>query len=296
MHEHNPTLGNILLAWELHIEVIVGLIAVGVIYTRGWAHTQHRADRRRQEAWRLVLFLGGLIVLGLAIVSPIQTLTSRLFSAHMVQHLMFTVLAPILLLSADPIPTLLAGLPVGLRRWLETRFLRETGLARALYRLTSPGVAWILFIVTLIGWHDPGVYDAAQRNVLLHPVEHLSFLGTALLFWWHVSGASPHARRLPRGARLAYLLVTSVPVIGAGLFIAGTADPLYPFYADAPRLWDISVSQDQQLGGMIMAITGSLMFLLGGLVFVAQTLQTDQVRSSQTEQEWNGDAPVQAPG
>jgi putative membrane protein len=164
-----------------------------------------------------------------------------------------------------------------------------SGLIQRLYRLVSPGLSWMLFVITFWGWHDPTVYDAALRYTLLHPVEHLSFLGTALLFWWHVSGNSPHTHGWPRSARLAYLIATSVPVMAAGMFIAASGQPLYKHYTNVGRLWNITPLQGQQWGGMVMFATGGLMFVLGGLIFTAQMLQEPEPEPPPPWFEWDVD-------
>ena len=109
-------------------------------------------------------------------------------------------------------------------------------------------------------------------------------------------GNTSTAIALARGARIAYVLST-VPVnMAAGVTIAFSGQPIYPYYAAVPRLWGMTVLQDQMLGGIIMWIPGSMMFILAALVLVAQWLQEEERKPPLPEAEWATEEAMVAPG
>jgi cytochrome c oxidase assembly factor CtaG len=201
--------------------------------------------------------------------SPIDVLSAQFFYMHMIQHLLLVMIAPPLLWIANPMPVAMWGLPAPLR--LEVgRWLRPSAPFRRLLRsLTTPGLSWLYFVAALVGWHEPAAYNATLQYELLHDLEHLTFLGTAMLLWWHIVGAAPHIHsRMPIGVRIAYA-VAVVPVnMLTGVAISFATEPLYN-YGGVPRLGSLTVLEDQMLGGVIMWIPGSMMYLIAALVLVA---------------------------
>lgn len=226
---------------EWHAEVLAGLAAIALLY--GWLA---RRQRRRPPAGRLLALAGSLAVFAGALNGPLHDLSDRyLFSAHMVQHLLITLAAP---------PLLLAALPPGMLAPL----LRRRPPARALRALTRPPVAFALYNAALVGWHLPAPYEAALEHHGLHIVEHLTFIATALLAWWPILSTEPSLPRAAYGVRLLYLFLLSLPMTAVAAFVTLAERPLYPFYAAAPRLFDLSPLQDQRLGGVIMWVPAAL--------------------------------------
>ena len=141
-----------------------------------------RSRWRLAVTWRLVSYWGGVdISAALALLSPIDALGQQLFFMHMIQHLLLIMIAPPLLLIANPMPFLLWGLPTGLRRQCRWCCLARHCIENLVFGngcerlLTQPGIVWMLWVISLIGWHDPGMYNAALRYEWLHDVEHLTF-------------------------------------------------------------------------------------------------------------------------
>ena len=167
----------------------------------------------------------------------------------MVQHLVLTLVVA---------PLLLAGTP----GWMLDRLiepLRRWRLGRTVVRaLTRPVPALALYAVALITWHLPGPYNAALEIHGWHIVEHLVLLATAVLAWWPVASASTLAPRLHYGAQILYLFAFGVPMTVVASMITGAERVLYPFYAAAPRLWDLTPLADQRLGGVIMWVPAAL--------------------------------------
>ncbi len=225
-------------AWtsgELHGDVLLGAGLLAVAYAVAWA----RGPRR--HAGEPVWFFAGLGVLLLALNGPLHDLSDYdLFSAHMVQHLLLTLVVA---------PLLLAGTPAFMLDRLLGPLLRSA-LGRFAVRATTRAVpALALYAVALIGWHLPLPYNQALERHGWHVVEHLVLLATSVLAWWPVVSASTLAPRLPYGAQILYLFALGIPMTVVASMITGAERVLYPFYGAAPRLWGLEPLADQRLGG-----------------------------------------------
>jgi cytochrome c oxidase assembly factor CtaG len=276
----SPVLIGWLLDWEWRPEVILALGSLGAVYGLGWWRLRRRGHRRLANGWRLAAYLGGLGALALALLSAVDTLQEQLFAMHMVQHKLLTMAAPPLLLLGNPLPFFLWGMPAGFRRAVGRPLARETLFRRGLRRLTAPWAAWALFVVTLWLWHMPAAYDAALRYEFLHDVEHFAFFWTSLLFWWHVTGAAPRVHgSFGYGLRITYVLAALAQNEILGMSIAFAREPLYPYYATAPRLWGLSALDDQKLGGTIMWVVGGEMYVDTVIVLLARLLRQEEKRA-----------------
>lgn len=268
---------RLLRAWDFRPEVVLVLLLAAMLFSLGWWRLRQVPSARFAKGWRLAAYLSGLGLLGLALLSPIDTLASYLLSMHMVQHLLLVMLAPVFLLIANPLPFTLWGMPAPLRHRVGGLLSRGTWLRRALTALTSPGVVWIALVVILVGWHDPMAYDAALRIELVHNLEHLTFFGVAMLFWWHVTGAGPRIHSASSaGVRIALLLATVPITMGIGIVVALSTQPIYLNYMAVPRVLGLSVMEDQQLAGAIMWIPGSMMLILAVLVLIARVMSAEE--------------------
>ena len=199
---------------------------------------------------RVQTFLLGSLVLFIALCSPIETLgDGYLLSAHMIQHLLITLIAP---------PLLLLGTP----RWLFRPLLRLP-LALPIGRLlTNPVVAFLSFNIAFAAWHVPAFYEATLRSLPIHVLEHVMFIATATLTWWPVFSPMDELPRLSDPAQCLYLFIQSIPPTILGALITFADFVLYPTYARAPRVWDLSPQLDQQAAGLIMWIPGALVYLV----------------------------------
>jgi putative membrane protein len=164
----------------------------------------------------------------------------------MVQHLLLTLAAP---------PLLLAGLPSSLIELTPV-------LAALLRRLTAPVIAFASYNAVLVFWHLPLLYGWTMENHGVHIGEHLLFLGTALLLWWPVAGPRLGKEGMAPPVQLLYLFLAGVPMILVAAFVTLADEPLYRFYAEAPRTFGLSPLADQVAGGVIMWVPGSLVYLL----------------------------------
>jgi putative membrane protein len=219
----------------MHAEVLVGLLALGGAWMGAWLLRRERPSRARALA-----FFAGLAVFLGATTGPLHDAAERyLFSAHMLQHLLLTLVGP---------PLLLAGTPA----WMGDALLGRGLRARAARTLTRPLPALVLYSVALAGWHFPGPYDAALTTPALHALQHATMVSTAVLAWWPVLGPSTVATPVHYGAQILYLFALGMPMTVVAAMITGADGLLYTFYADAPRVLPLDPLEDQRLGGLIM--------------------------------------------
>ncbi len=203
--------------WDLHPSVVIGLAVLGGLYVY-WGGL--RAPRRR-----VVSFAAALAVLCLALNGPLHNLSDTyLFSAHMVQHLVLTLVFP---------PLLLYGAPASVVRPL----LPPRSVFRFARWATRPLAAGVLFSAPITLWHFPQFYQAALERHPLHIVQHLVFIATAVIMWWPVLSPVPELPRASYPAQLMYLFLLGIPMSLAGAMITLAERVLYPFYSVAPRVW-----------------------------------------------------------
>lgn len=267
-------------AWSWRPAVLLVVGALAVLYVRGWSRL-YRAPRTRGAApgWRLAVYLAGLASVILALCSPLELMAELSFTAHMIQHQLLIMWAPPLLLLGAPFPISLWGLPPRFRRRVGALVSHPGPVRRALGTLTWMPVAGALYTVTLWGWHHPVLYEAALRYPILHDIEHLTFFGTAVLFWWPIVNPAPRFRRLTSGvmygARIGYLILATAQntLLGAVLGLAERV--FYPSYAATPRLLaDWNPVDDQAFGGGVMW-SGSHMFLLAVLILLHRAMDAE---------------------
>jgi putative membrane protein len=250
-------------AWNLDPVLVAGLVLAVWAYRRG----QPGGPRRDVDAWRARCFTGATLALGVALISPLDALSTALASAHMVQHMLLVlVAAPLLALSA-PWSTLLRGSPLGVRR-AAGRWRRRLGLRRASLRaLRHPVTVWLLPVGTLWFWHAAVPYDAALHNQLLHVLEHASFLVTALLFWRVVIGTrSPE--RVPNGLGVLLVFAMAMQSVLLSVLLTFARAPWYAGYATTTTPWGLAPLADQQLAGVIMWIPAGLVYLVAALTLM----------------------------
>ncbi len=197
---------------------------------------------------RRLSFAAGAVVVLLALVSPIDTIgEERLFSVHMLQHVLLGDLGPLLIVLG-----------------LDGRLLRPL-LAlrplRALRALAHPLVALPLWAVDLCAWHLPVLYDAALRNAGVHACQHVLFLGCGALMWAALFEPLPGPRRFSFPWKAAYLLGMWVVWLALSQVFLWSDRPYYAPYLDGPRTWGLGPLADQRAGGGVMLVEGSFTML-----------------------------------
>jgi cytochrome c oxidase assembly factor CtaG len=216
-------------AWQADLDttLVVPVLALTYLFLAG---------RYGTTVDRAASFAGALVLLALAFWTPIHHLGLHyLLTAHLLQNVVLAEWAPLLAV---------LGISAGMAR---------AAARSAVWRgLTLPAVALPLWLASYYVWHVPAVYDAALRHQssLIH-LEHASYFGTGVLFWWPLVHDRPH--RHASGFRALYAFAAFVLAAPLGLLLALLPRAIYGFYTHAPRIWGLSPLADQELAGVTMA-------------------------------------------
>ncbi|MGB2694031.1 MAG: cytochrome c oxidase assembly protein [Dehalococcoidia bacterium] len=233
--------------WNVHVDAILLVMALSWGYYYATTELRPRvSDAARVKRGQVILFSLGVLALYVGAGTAIHDLgEQRLLSIHMVQHLLFTLVAP---------PLLIAGTPA----WLWQALLCGPKVYPISRLLTRPLVAFTMFNAIQVLIHLPPTVDLALHVGAFHFFVHVLLVLSALLMWWPILSPLPQLPRLSYPLQMAYLFVQSiVPAVLASFLTFGTT-VIYPFYEQAPRTWGISPLTDQQMAGFVMKIVGSL--------------------------------------
>jgi len=263
----------ILSSWSFDPKITLGIVAVIILYLRGW-RILHRTSPARFPGWRALAFLAGLGTVWLAIASPLDAFSGLLLSAHMVQHLLLMSVAPPLILLGAPFLPLLRGLPRKFARDGVGPFLTWPALRLVGTTLTHPLNCWLIMAVTLFVWHVPAAFDLALRSPAWHKFEHACFLGAWLLFWWPVVRPFPSRPQWPLWSVPFYLLAADLLNTTLSAILTFSDHVLYPTYLAAPRLFGTTVLGDQSCAGLIMWVPGSLVYLVPAALIAIKYLSS----------------------
>ena len=238
--------------WTIHWSTVVGLAALGGLYfwrARARPGPDAAAPARGSSVGQRVAFLAGLLVIFVSLNGPIHDLSDYyLFSAHMLQHLLLTLVAP---------PLLLLGTP----GWMLRPALGWPVVGSLARRLTRAGACFVAFNVIVAVWHLPLFYNTAMAEHGVHIVQHLTFMAGAVLMWWPLMSPLPELPRLAYPGQMLYCFLMIIPMSIVAIYIALADSILYPAYSAAPRIWGLSPMEDQLIGGLIMWVPGGLFFL-----------------------------------
>jgi putative membrane protein len=251
-------------SWSFDPAIVTLIALLAAAYALGLRRLWSRGRGRGISVLQAVSFAAGIVVLLVALVSPLDRIAASLFSAHMVQHLLLILVAAPLLVGGAAGTAIGLALPVPARRtvrsWEQHRSMRAvTGV------LTRPVVVLVLHITALYVWHLPSFYQAALGNDAIHALEHACFFGTAWLFWWLIIDEKGR-RKLGDGAAVLFVFLAGLAsgALGALLTFAPTA--LYPLQALGARGWGLTALQDQQLAGLIMWVPAGVVYVLTAAV------------------------------
>jgi putative membrane protein len=273
--------------WHAHPDVLLGLALIEGVYLLGVGPLRTRYNFAGSvDSRQTATFTAGVLVIFVSLLSPIHELSDTyLFSAHMVQHVLLTLVAP---------PLLILGMP----DWLLRPLLRPNWAFRSARLLTNPIVAFVTFSFLFAVWHIPSLYDHSVTNHGVHIGEHILFILTAGLMWWPITSNMPELPRLSDPMKMAYLFLLSIPQIIIFAPITFASEPLYDFYVNAPRIWNVTPLVDQQIGAIIMKMGGGLLFLTLMIVtFFRWFIREEQERkgAEASGEEFYGGRPEDAP-
>jgi putative membrane protein len=194
-------------------------------------------------------------VIFLSLTSPLHILSDHyLFSAHMLQHVLITLICP---------PLLIVGTP----GWLASKLFQHRWSISVFRRIFHPLGAVVIFNIIFSMWHLPILYNLSVSYHWVHILEHSLFISASIVMWWPICSQVQSIPKLPYPIQMLYLFVMSLAQIIVFGIITFAREPIYQHYIDAPRIWNISPLVDQQLGGIIMKVGSGFLFLF--LIIIA---------------------------
>ncbi len=249
-------------SWSFNPIVILALLAAGFLYRRMYLRAAARSTKGPGVGHWLP-YVCGLLTLAVALLSPLDPIGDKyLLSAHMMQHVLLSDIAPALLVLGLRSPVL----PLGLSRRALVAVAPGGRSGRVLARLTSPWLAIPLWALATWIWAIPSVFDYTAQHSTIHAFEHATLFYTGLALWWLIIDPLPRARLRPNGQRLALLGFTRLASACVCLPLTWLSASEYSLYAGAPRAYGLSAINDQHLAGASMCFVEFLVF---GIAFAA---------------------------
>jgi putative membrane protein len=258
-------------SWSPPIGVDVSLCLAAVVYANGWNRLRI-VFAYQFPFWRLAAFIAGVAAVWVAIGSPLEALDDASLTVHMVQHLLLSAVAPPLILLGAPALPLLRGLPHLIARQVVSPFLRLPLVKRFGPVISNPAICWFAATLALVGWHIPSLFELALRWDWLHKLEHASFFGAGLMFWWPVVQPWPSTPKWPRWAIPLYLLCATMPCDVLSGFLTFCDRVIYPSYLSAHGLFGLSPLEDQQCAAALMWVSVTLIFLVPAVLVTLRIL------------------------
>jgi cytochrome c oxidase assembly factor CtaG len=261
------------LEWNLAPSIIIGTALLLAAYLGAIGpFRKYIPTSKPVKPREFIQFILGILILFLALTSPLDAMSDDyLFSAHMIQHSLLTLAAP---------PLILAGIP----GWLAAYIVRNPSINKAARIVTNPVLAFVLYNLVYSLWHLPVAYEAALENENIHIVEHLSFIVTAVLFWWPILSSTTTLPGLSYARQILYLFLATIPCTVLGGVFVFAPGIIYAKYSSAPQLFPgIVPMTDQQIAGVIMAMAGMLVYLgfLGRAFYIWYTVESRQTVHSE---------------
>ena len=249
--------------WTFDPWIVAPLAIMAIAYGMGSVKFLRRAAHGNGAfALRLGFFISGWATLAAALTSPLHWLGEHLFTFHMIEHeVIMAVSAPLLALSR-PVSAFVWALPRRGRHVAGAAM--NSAVMRRIWDWSTRGLnATLLHGVAIWAWHLPWLFDASITDISLHRLQHLSFLITALLFWWSIFW------RCSRGVAAWHLFVTMLHTSALGALMALAPRVLYVAQTADAEAWGLTPLEDQQLAGMLMWVPAGTVYAGAALIMLA---------------------------
>lgn len=274
-----PDLAGLLLGWDLEPIVALPLLAAAVTWWRLLSVVDRAHPGHPVPALRRWSFLAGLAAIAIALQSGIERYDTTLFSIHMVQHLLLTLVAPPLLALGAPITQVLRAASPETR----TRWILPVLHSRVVRILAHPVAAWLVFASVMWATHFSPLFDLSLEEPAVHDLEHGIYLASALLFWWPVVGLDPAPYRMGHPGRILYLFLQMPQNSFLAMAILFADAPLYPHYVTLGSPYGLDSLADQRLAAGLMWFVGDVIFLLALLAVLAGWMRSEERGSAAAE-------------
>jgi putative membrane protein len=234
-----------------------------------WSARRLGRRGRRWSSWRSASFVGGLVLVMVAVQSGLASYDDSVFAMHVVQHLLLMSFAPILLALGAPVTLALQASSRGSQQLL-LKVLHH----RVVEAVTNPAVVVTLAYGTMIGYFLTPFYQLSLEHPLVHQLTHLHFLVSGALFWWLVVGLDPSRWRLSHGPKLGILAI-GIPVTAVlGLALTGARSSVAPLFHSVG---------DTHAGGSILWVAGELTTLLSMGIVVYQWMRAEERKAERAD-------------
>jgi len=248
-------------AWHLDAPIMLGLFAAGAMYASAVGSVNEAHPGNPWPRRRSLYFALGVVAIGLALLSPLDTLSDDLLTVHMLQHLLLVTVAPPLL-AASGVGTLALR---AASRTTRDRYLLPFLHSRVVSILTFPVVGWLALPAVMWGSHLSQLYNLALVDDGIHAVEHLLYFVAASLFWWPLLSPDPLRWRLHPAAK-AFAVLTQMPSMSfLAITIISSPTPLYPAYLGRSAAFGVDTLAEQQIAGSVMWLMGDITLLAAGV-------------------------------
>lgn len=273
-----------LLTWSWSPVATVALLLLTFLYWRGWQRL--RSIVPEVATWtRLGAFSGAVLLLVAAFMSPLYGLSEYLLSVRSLQKIVLCMVVPPLLWLSCPFHCVAWGLPGHWRRMLTRSVLRPSLTQRAVKLLTQPGYLWLFFVASFLLWHEPSVVTWSLHSGWAHRLAMGILLAASLLYWWRIVDTGPRIHvSLSAWGGFLYLIGVELPNMFAGVTIAFSRTPLYPYYESMrtalpqlyARLPNLGLIEDQMFGGGLIWITGSIVYIFSITMMLNQMFKRER--------------------
>lgn len=274
-------LSDVLNSFLITPSVLVGVLLLGALYAIGVRYMRRQGLDRHIRGWRIAAFYLGLLTLLVAVDSPFDGLADVLLWAHMLQHVVLVLVVAPLLLLGEPLMPVWRAVPRSARRASLGWVVRQGWPRRVWHAVSSrvfrPVPVLLLFVMDFTVWHIPSLYDLALANETIHGLEHMTFIGVALLLWAQVIPSRPLHPRLNLVGRIVYVVVVAMYSNVMGSIFIFSTQPFYPYYTHLVRSAGApSALVDQHLAGTAMDIPGMMIFFLAICILLWVWMDQDE--------------------
>lgn len=257
-----------LVASQSHWTMLI-LVLTAALYMRGWLRIRS-SHSGLIPAGRAASFLGGILLIWVAVASPIAGFVHELLTFHMIQHLLLMAFAAPLIWLGEPLMALVRGLPKGVQEGMAP-LLRRPSVQRLGNAITHPAVCWLAATAALVGWHIPSLLALGMESTAWHAIVKASFVMTGLLFWWPVVQPWPSAKRA-EWLVVVYLFLATLPCDILSGFLVFCDRLVYPGYLSSSHPFGFSPIEDQQFAGALMWTVVTVVYFVVGGIITAQLL------------------------
>jgi putative membrane protein len=268
-------------SWTIAPAILLTVVVYAWVYVRRWRKVRRDHGTRAAGVHHLVLWITGLVLILVALVSPLDAISDQLASAHMVQHLILADLVPIALI-------------LGLTKVILRPVTRRVHvIERKAGPFAHPAFGVVAYVGAMWVWHIPAMYDAALNHTGVHVLEHITFAAAGSLYWWHLISPIRSRFRLGGLAPIAYMASTKLAVGALGVFITFYPKLLYSPYAVDGERWGLTPLNDQAVAGAIMGLEQSLVMGVG-LAWLFARMLSEADRADEREERYEVDVDVDA--